>query len=783
MKARNALRWLVLPVGALALLAGLRLVPAEPLASRFAGSTAIYAEGEKLLRLTLARDEQYRLWVPLDEISSRLQDAVQHYEDRWFHWHPGVNPLATLRGAWATYARDDRKGGSTLTMQLARRVYGIDSRSVGGKLHQIAAALWLEARYSKRDILEAYLNVAPYGGNIEGVGAASRIYFGKSARDLTLPEALALAVIPQNPRRRAPAPGPNGARTLGAAASEARLRLWDEWRRTHPEDARYAADMVLPLAMGTPASLALRAPHLTDQLLLRNGGRDGAGREIHTGIDLALQGMLERILRQYVAQQRSGGINNAAALLLDHRSMQIKALVGSADWFDASIAGQVNGALAKRSPGSTLKPFIYALGLDQGLLHPLTVLKDAPTSFGPFSPENFDGRFVGPITARDALVRSRNIPAVAVSAKLSRPGLYDFLKQAGVAEMASESHYGLALVLGGGEVTMEELARLYAILPNRGLLKPVLWEQEDGDARSDAPRLLSEEAAYLTLDMLAHNPRPDTFVPARPTVAWKTGTSWAFRDAWSAGVFGRYVLVVWVGNFDGSGSPAFVGVKAAAPLFFRMVDGVRAHTRDHEDPLAVPPRGLRHVDICAASGDLPNSWCSELASTWFIPGKSPIRVSTLHRPVFIDTLSGQPVCSQSETTRTEIHEFWPSDLQRLFRDAGMPRREPPTLPDCGGPGGSESSRGSDVDAPQIVSPLRAVTYTVRLSHPESIALRANRAGGAGKLFWFVDKSFIAAARPGEAVAWSPQLPGHYVLRVVDETGRADSRDVEIEYVP
>lgn len=757
-----------------ATLVALRVVPAENLSSRFARSTAIYAQGGELMRLTLASDEQYRLWLPLAQMSPRLPEAVQLYEDRWFRWHPGVNPAALIRSAWATYADDSRQGGSTITMQLARRLYGIDSRSVPGKLRQIAAALWLGARYSKHDILEAYLNVAPYGGNIEGVGAASLIYFHKRAQELTLSEALTLAVIPQNPRRRVAHAVADQPQQLPPALADARQRLWQQWLARHPDDARYAADMTLPLRTRATAQLPFRAPHLTDLVLREQPER---ATEIRTGIDLRMQGTLERAIRQYVEANRNFGIRNASAMLVDTQSMQVRALVGSADYFDTAINGQVNGTAAKRSPGSTLKPFIYALALDQGVLHPHSILKDAPTAFGPFSPENFDGRFVGPISAQEALVRSRNVPAVAVSAKLSRPGLYDFLKEAGVAKMASESHYGLALALGGGEVTMDELARLYAMLANRGALRPLAYIADDGAEPSQSLRLLSEEAAYVTLDMLAANPRPDTGMPAARPVAWKTGTSWGFRDAWSAGVFGRYVLVVWVGNFDGAGNPAFIGVKAAAPLFFRIVDSLRSQQLDPPEPPRVPPRNLSRVEVCAASGDLPNEYCPERVSTWFLPGKSPIRPSTLHRAVLIDARTNLAVCAPNEFTRREIHEFWPSDMQRLFREAGMPRREPPRAPDC-----SDATQANDGDAPQIVSPLRGVTYSVRLSKPVPVALRAERTQ-RGDVFWFANQGFVARAGAGEAVAWNPAQPGRYVLRAVNAAGLSDVRTVDVEFVP
>ena len=418
------------------------------------------------------------------------------------------------------------------------------------------------------------------------------------------------------------------------------------------------------------------------------------------------------------------------------------------------------------------------MALDQGLLHPATILKDTPTAFGPFSPENFDGRFVGPIAAQDALVRSRNVPAVALASKLNNPNLYDFLKNAGVTRLASEQHYGLSLALGGGEVTMEELARMYLMLANRGLMLPVRHRKLAGGAHQDAPRLLSEEAAFVTMQMLRTNQRPDTGEVAMPPVAWKTGTSWGFRDAWTAGVFGRHVLVVWVGNFDGSGNPAFVGIQTAAPLFFRIVDSLRAQGLDKPEPDGPPPKGVTRIEVCTASGDLPNDLCTERSSTWFIPGKSPIRISQLHRAVVVDAVTGAPTCARGPGTRTEVFEFWPTDMQRLFREAGMPRRQPPKLPEC-----ADAADTAEGDGPAIVAPNKATTYTVRLSKPVPLALRANALGAHDTLFWFANGGLVGKGRPGEALAWTPAAAGRVQLRVVDQQGRFDSRDIDVEFVP
>lgn len=742
-----------------------------PLSQHLPQSHAFYSANGELLRLTLADDEQYRLWVPLEDMSPTLIAAVKMQEDRWFAWHPGVNPVSLLRGALRTYAYDNRQGGSTLTMQLARLLYHLNTRTPLGKLRQVGYALWLEARYSKHDILEAYLNYAPYGGNVQGVAAASLIYFDKTPQHLTLLEALTLAVIPQQPNQRA---GLQRSARGAQALNKARTRLLRRWQQKNTVDAAQQSLAELPLELRSASKLPFLAPHFVDMLQAR--GRLPV--RIDTTLDTSVQRLLERQVDNYLRQRGDNGVHNAVALVIDSRDMSVKAWLGSANYFSERIDGQVNGVQAKRSPGSTLKPLIYGLALDQGLLHPLTILKDAPVSFGPFSPENFDGRFVGPITAQDALIRSRNVPAVWIAAQLHNPNLYQFLKSAGVAQMKSEDYYGLSLVLGGGEVTMEELSALYAMLMNRGELKPIRYTADD--ALQPGPKLLSAEASFIVLDMLRHNARPDTdlsFAPnQRLPIAWKTGTSWGFRDAWTVGAVGNYVLAVWVGNFDGSGNPAFVGIDTAAPLFFRIADALVLTYPDVANRREMQPAGVNRVDVCAASGDLPNAYCPHTESTWYIPGKSPIKVSTLHRPVFIDTRTGRPTCAQNQDTNTrrEIYEFWSSDMLRLFREAGVPRRPPPKI-NCADGGG---------DAPQILSPLRDVVYSLRRSRSEeNIALHATAGGGVKELHWFAGNAYLGRVAAQKSLAWRPAQAGWYSLSVVDDRGMSVTRDVRVEIVP
>lgn len=755
------------------------LVPKPSLMSDSQFSTAVYDRHGTLLRLTLAEDDKYRLFVPIHQISSLLIESTLLYEDRYFEYHPGINPIALVRAAWDTYVRQTRAvGASTISMQVARILFHIDSRSVVGKLEQILRAFQLEMFYSKEDIIEAYLNLAPYGRNIEGVGAASLIYFAKQASDLSLPEAMALSVVPQNPTARIPS-RQSGYKKMVLA----REKLFENWLKVYPEDASMKAMMALTLQIYRLEDLPFHAPHFVNEQLSRN--RLSRLHTISTTLDQKLQSKIENISRIYIAKNRVLGFKNVSVMLLDYHSMEVIASVGSVNFYDNEIQGQVDGTRAKRSPGSTLKPFIYALAMDQSLIHPMTMLKDAPKRFGAYTPENFDRGFSGPIFAKDALIYSRNVPAVNLMSQLKRPSLYDFLLKAGVSGMREEAFYGLALALGGHELTMHELVRLYAMLANRGKLQKIkrLLNEEEQQA---AVELLSPEASFLTLDMLGENPRPEVSmlrnnVSTKPAVYWKTGTSFAFRDAWSIGIFGPYVLAVWVGNFNGEGNPAFVGRKAAAPLFFEIVDSI-VMSNEHFEKGLINAQGLNltKVDVCAPTGDLPGRYCPETVKSWFIPGKSPIRVSNIHRAIPISKKTGLRACSNdADDIDMKVYEFWSSDIRSLFLRAGVSRKLPPNFePEC-----SIDIKATHGINPQIQSPDQSISYVMRSDrlNEERIPFMAVADADVKKMFWFVDNQYVGYSTHGEPYYWKPELKRASV-RVVDDHGRAAVGKVSVELV-
>lgn len=743
---------------------GWLVLPKPPPLDGVTWSQRVLDRDGRLLRVTLSADDKYRLHTPLDRIAPELIAATLLHEDKYFWKHPGVNPVALARATFhAALGPGGRGGASTITMQLARLRYGLHTRTARGKLMQMWRALEIERHYTKAQILESYLDLAPYGGNIEGVGAASLLYFGKQPAGLTRHEAVALSVVPQSPTRRTPrADTANGALLVASKRLARRFESGGGFE-------------VGEFHVRSPREREFFAPHF----VLRVIDRHPAPREIATTLDRDLQRLVERRIAAYVEANRQLGVANAAAMLVDFRSMEVLAQAGSADFFDETISGQVDGTRSRRSPGSTLKPFIYAAAIDQGFIHPLTMLADAPRRFGGYNPENFDGEFAGPIKATEALARSRNVPAVALAAQLAHPTFYDFLKRGGVALPREESFYGLALPLGGGEVTMEELVRLYAALANGGRLRAL--QRTLPLANDTGTRLISPEAAFLTLEMLGHVPRPGLGSEAGSEgVSWKTGTSMGFRDAWSVAVFDHYVLAVWVGNFDGHRNAVFVGRTCAGPLLFQMIDALRTAGRACPRPLAPPPgANLQQVEFCATTGQLPTACCTHRVTGWFVPGISPITPCEVHREVRVDVESGLRVSTDDGTRelRREVYEFWPSDLLALFEKAGLPRRRPP--PFAPGSGVETSARAGK--PPQIVSPANGQVYAVRAGDEVNgtIALQARSEADVTKLYWFADKAFLGTTAARESLHWRPS-PGTYRIVALDDRGRSSASTVTLQ---
>ncbi len=723
-----------------------------------------------LLRLSLSSDEKYRLWTPFPELPKTLVEATLLQEDRYYYLHPGINPFSLLRGAWSTFVTQERRiGGSTITMQLARMRFGIESHKVLGKIEQIARALQLEWHYTKDEILEAYLNAAPYGGNIEGVGAAAITYFGYEASALSFGEAVTLSVIPKSPKLRAPVKT-----TISASLEEARRMLLKSF---DGEQGLQSAELEQTVIQKTKGELPFFAPHFVNRVLQTTPYQP----RIVSTLDGSIQRVVQSQIETFVKKNERLGITNSVALLIDHRSMEVRGYVGSADFFNKQIEGQVDGIQGRRSPGSALKPFIYGLALDQGLIIPETILKDTSFVRATYNPENFDRDFVGPVSAENALVHSRNIPAIRLTNELSSPGFYGFLKQAGISALRQESFYGLSLALGGVEVKIDELGELYAMLANGGELRKLRLIKEEEVSHKEGSRLLSPEAAFLVLEMLKSNPRPNQSFDSMQTrnqrkLPWKTGTSYGFRDAWAAGIVGRYVLVVWVGNFDGKPNPAFIGRETAGPLFFNIADALLSEETFREQ-VQYSPLNVKKLKVCAVSGELPGPHCKHLKEAWFIPGKSPIASCAVHREVQLEANLNYRLCPGEfdKSARHEVYEFWPSDLLLVFEKAGISRRTPPPYAPRCGPG-----VGSGIH-PEITSPRRGISYNLRLTSKSQIPLSAVTDGDSSRVYWFINDEQVGTSAPRETLFWDAR-PGEFVVRAVDDQGRAAAQELKVQVV-
>jgi penicillin-binding protein 1C len=749
----------------------------------FPESTLVTDRAGAVLRLTTAADGQYRLWTALNEFPPETIDAVLTKEDRSFWVNPGVDGPALFRATWHTFvARDYRLGASTITMQTVRLAWNLDTGHLPGKLLQIAGALGLSVLVPKADILEAYLNLAPCGGNVQGLGTAARIWFGKAPSRLNLSESLALAGLPQDPVRRNP-----GDTSAAAAIETARQSLSTQWLERHPGATdSLRAQLAMPLAF--EKHLPFLAPHLVTRLLAEHPD----ARRLRTTIDSALQRLAENAIIRFTRRNGSLGVTNAAALIVKADTMEVLASVGSADFHDESIQGQVDGTRARRSPGSTLKPFLYALALEQGLIHPLSTLKDARVHFGGYNPDNFDNDFEGPIRAVDALVKSRNVPAVILTGQVKHPDLYEFLQKAGMDFPFSRDHYGLSLILGGAEVTMTDLVRLYGTLAGPGNQAGTTRALRDLVEEPPAPatRLLSAESAWLVRKMLETKPRPDAdqgwnaspvladsaaeLARNIPTsaewddkpdaVAYKTGTSIGFRDAWSVGIADGLIVAVWVGDFAGASNPEFIGLKSAAPLMFEMIDAWRAGAAPPAPPSDRPPAGIVFVPVCSVSGGIATDACPDVVLAPFIAGVSPIAPCTVHQVFPVDRATGlRRTRAIPGVTKPVRYEVWPSDILQLFADAGLARAVPPPLDP------NDDVAPSTGQPPQILSPVRGLGY--RSDQPgERIPLAAAVSSDARSVWWFIDDKVVGQAAGSEPLLWKP-LAGHHEVRAVDDAGR------------
>ena len=753
----------------------IRFFPRQKILNDYTFSKSFFSRDGKLLRVTVSYDDKYRVFYPLNEIPEQIQQAVLMYEDKNFYFHIGINPVSLLRAVKTTFiTKNGKQGASTITMQTVRILYNLNTKTVAGKIKQIFLALWLEMRYSKKDILEAYFNIAPYGYNIEGIGAASLIYFNKRLKDLELHEQLTLAVIPQNPNIRRPS-----IKTGFEKMKVARKILYDKWVKKYPESKNKEHFFDMPMDVKSPKELPFYVPHVVNYLNSKINKN-----EIYTTVNLKLQMLFEECIRKYIDKNNSLGIQNASVLLVNTKTMQAEVAVGSADFFNNDILGQIDGVRAKRMAGSILKTFIYGLALENGLICPTTLLKDTFHYFSIYAPENSDRQFVGPVFAQDALVNSRNIPAIKLLQDIGIETFLNLLKTAGVTKLKSAEHYGVSAAIGTIDVSVEEVAKLYASLLNGGKTEEIKYVTDD-ENKSDEQKdktIFSKETAFILFDMLSHNPAPQNFNIKDKygndiKVAWKTGTSYCFKDAWAAGAFGDYVLVVWVGNFSGESNSNFWGRTAAGNLFFELIRTVVLNKKDQNffSP-DMKDLNIKRIQVCSVSGAIANKFCPKTTDCYFIPEKSPINLCDIHRNILIDNKTGLRTNVEVKgKTHYEVYEFWPSDILSLFEKAGIKKKLPPKYM----PNIQLEDISVSGNPPKIFLPVEDVVYKIEPGK-KVIPLKADIDADANIIYWFVDGNFVGNTKKNETL-FITALSGMHNVVATDELNRFSTSSFTVEY--
>ncbi|EBT0457769.1 peptidoglycan glycosyltransferase PbpC, partial [Salmonella enterica] len=699
----------------------------------------------------------WRYPVTIEEVSPRYLEALINYEDRWFWRHPGVNPFSVARAAWQDLtAGRVISGGSTLTMQVAR-LLDPHPRTFGGKIRQLWRALQLEWHLSKRDILTLYLNRAPFGGTLQGVGAASWAYFGKSPARLSYADAALLAVLPQAPSRLRPDRWPVRAEAARNKVLD-RMAVQGVWPAETVRESREEPVWLAPRQMPQLAPLFAR-------MMLGKSQSD----KIVTTLDAGLQRQLEDLARAW--KGRLPARSSLAMIVVDHTDMSVRGWVGSVDLNDDSRFGHVDMVTAIRSPGSILKPFVYGLALDDALIHPASLLQDVPRRTGDYRPGNFDSGFHGPVSMSDALVRSLNLPAVQVleaygpkrfAAKLRNVGLPLYLP--------SGAAPNLSLILGGAGARLDEMAAAYSAFARHGKAAKLRFQPDD--PLRERP-LMSPGAAWIIRRIMADEaqPLPDNALPRIAPLAWKTGTSYGYRDAWAIGVNARYIIGIWTGRPDGTPVVGQFGFASAVPLLNQVNNLLLAHAgRLPEDPR---PQTVSRGVICWPGGQsLPagDSNCRRRLATWLLDDSQPPTlllpeqegVNGIRFPVWLDD-TGLRVAADCPQAREHTFIVWPRPLEPWLPSAERRSARLPTASALCPP-----LQGSNA-APLMLSEVREGAVIRQLPGQKNVTLPVSTTGGKGRRWWFLNGEPVNSEKSHLSLLLNSA--GRYQLVVMDESGQ------------
>lgn len=716
------------------------------------------------------RDGIWRYPVTIEEVSPRYLEALIQYEDRWFWDHPGVNPFSVLRAAWQDLlAGKVISGGSTLTMQVAR-LLDPHSRTLGGKVRQLWRALQLEWHLSKAEILTLYLNRAPFGGTLQGVGAASWAYLGKSPAQLSYSEAALLAVLPQAPSRLRPDRWPQRAE---AARNKVLNRMASQgvWSARQVKESQEEPVWLAPRQMPQLAPLFSR--------MMLGKSRDS---KVVTTLDATLQRQLEELALNW--KSRLPPRSSLAMIVLDHTDMKVRGWVGSVDINDDSRFSHVDMISAIRSPGSVLKPFIYGLAMDEGLIHPASLLQDVPRRTGDYRPGNFDSGFHGPVSMSEALVRSLNLPAVQVLEAYGPKKFAGMLRNAGLPLLLpAGAQPNLSLILGGAGARLADIAAAYSAFARQGRAGKLRLKPDD--PLLERP-LLSPGSAWIIRRILASEaqPLPDSALAQVVPLAIKTGTSYGYRDAWAIGLNARYVIGVWTGRPDGTPVAGQFGFASAVPVLNQVNNLLQSRSALDEARLPRDPRpaSVSRGVICWPGGQsLPDgdSNCRRRLATWLLEGSQPPTlllpeqegIRGIHFPIWLDN-SGKRVAADCPQAQEKSVDVWPLPLEPWLPQAERrSARIPPASATC-------PPLGQTFPAPLLLSGIRQGAVIKRLPGESRVSLPLLVSGSEGPRWWFLNGEPLNVQ--GRMYTLQLENAGDYQLLVMDEAGQVATVDFTLQ---
>ncbi len=707
-----------------------------PFRTKVSYSPIIYARDGSVLHAFLSRDDKWRMKTELDEIIPELREAIIFKEDQYFYYHPGVNPAAIIRAAFNnTLTGRKTSGASTITMQVARLLEPKE-RTYSNKLVELFRALQLEWHFSKAEILQLYLNLVPYGGNVEGVKSASVLYFGRLPDQLSLAQIVILAIVPNRPT------------SLYLGRNNPLIRQErDRWLKRFRNSQLFEAKIITDALAEPLEASRIPVPQLAQHLAYRLKATHPDADNMQTTLRKNVQDKVQQLAYNYHKRLEKYNIHNLAVIVVNNRTMEVEGYLGSPDFKDGEHAGQVDGVRAVRSPGSTLKPLVYALGIDAGKITPKTVIADVPSNFAGYAPENFDRQFNGPVTVEKSLIYSLNIPSVKVLHDIGMPLFLQKLKSARFAQIAKdERKLGLSIILGGCGVTLEELAGLYAAFANGGRfanLQYLLPEKDSEETTKKHIPLISEPSAYMLSAILSQAIRPDlpnNFESSYhvPRVAWKTGTSYGRRDAWSIGYDRQYTIAVWVGNASGEGVRELTGADIATPLLFHLFNSIGYNTQTSR--IAAPPK-LHFRMVCTESGLPPAEGCGHQVADYYLPLVSPTQPCNHLKEVAVSSDGTFSYCTacQSAGAKKKWYPNLSPELMAFYGNEGLAYQAiPPHNPAC--------TRIFDAGAPRIISPSDGKEYLLEGGEGTDMLLSCQAGNDVRKVYWYSQRSVLPRRR-------------------------------------